>query len=59
MKVIQIGEILLNVNNISNINIVPHPSGANGYVVRIITIVTMKKLLTEQTLTSSTSLKTK
>ena len=31
MKVIQIGEILLNVNNISNISIVSH----NGYSVRI------------------------
>ena len=36
MKVIQIGETLLNVNNISNISIVPHPSGANGYVVRVV-----------------------
>ena len=36
MKVIQIGETLLNVNNISNISIVPHPSRTNGYVVRII-----------------------
>ncbi len=35
MKVIKVGETLLNVNNISNISIVPHPSGANGYVVRI------------------------
>ena len=35
MKVIQIGETLLNVNNISNINIVPHSSGANGYVIQI------------------------
>ena len=36
MKVIQIGETLLNVNNISNISIIPRPSGTNGYVVRII-----------------------
>ena len=36
MKVIQIGETLFNVNNISNISIVPHPSRTNGYVVRII-----------------------
>ena len=36
MKVIQIGETLLNVNNISDVSIVPHPSGSNGYVVRII-----------------------
>ena len=36
MKVIQVGKTLLNVNNISNISIVPHPSGTNGYVVRII-----------------------
>ena len=36
MKVIQIGETLLNVNNISNTSIIPHPSGANSYVVRII-----------------------
>ena len=36
MKVIQIGETLLNVNNISNISIDPHPTRANSYVVRII-----------------------
>ena len=36
MKVIQVGEALLNVNNISNISIVPHPSGTDDYVVRII-----------------------
>ena len=35
MKVIQIGETLLNVNNISNISIVSHPSKVNGYLVRI------------------------
>ena len=35
MKVIQIGETLLNVNNISNINIVPHPT-TSRYVVRVV-----------------------
>lgn len=36
MKVIKVGETLLNVNSISDINIVPHPSGSNDYIVRII-----------------------
>ena len=35
MKVIKVGEILLNVNNISNINIVPHPT-TSRYVVRVV-----------------------
>ena len=35
MKVIQIGETLLNVNNISNINTVPHPT-TSRYVVRVV-----------------------
>ena len=35
MKVIQIGETLLNVNNISNISIASHPT-TSRYVVRII-----------------------
>ena len=55
MKVIKVGETLLNVNNISNISIVPHPSGTKGYVVRIImnnNNCYYEKLLTEQTLTS-------
>lgn len=36
MKVIKVGETLLNVNSISDISIVPHPSGSNDYIVRII-----------------------
>ena len=35
MKVIQIGKTLLNVNNISNISIVPHPA-ISGYVVQVV-----------------------